>query len=456
MHDTIRSWFSLALPLLLVGGLAALAWITRPLAELPAGREEVVFWHFWGGADRTVVEEIVDRFNDSQQKYFVRAVAMPGNNLDMKMFLAVSGGDPPDLVNQDDPIVADWAHRGALIPLDEIAPAEEIAELENWLLPAARQLGTYQGQLYGLCNGLDIRALYYNRRVIQERTGKAAPESLESIDQLDELADACVERENGRLTSLGYLPDPRRLWSWGVVFGGRFIDPASGQVTPHDPAIVRALEWMVSYRDKWGADTLAAFRQGDQALPGTTFPLLSGRYAIIMDGQWRVRDIPKSRSGDFGVWELPPPAGSSRQADGWVNGNLFLVPRGCRTPRGAWEFMKFWSGFGGHEAEAARTCSKGGWIPPSQQVIDQPHFQQYLQQNPLFGRFVELAAGKQVPTPVIPGARMYDREVITAAQRALYTDSPDDAASLLQATAIKVQQHVDRVRKKTRAQGGNR
>ena len=72
MHDTIRSWFSLALPLLLVGGLAALAWITRPLAELPAGREEVVFWHFWGGADRTVVEEIVDRFNDSQQKYFVR------------------------------------------------------------------------------------------------------------------------------------------------------------------------------------------------------------------------------------------------------------------------------------------------------------------------------------------------------------------------------------------------
>ena len=73
-------------------------------------REEVVFWHFWGGRDRPVVEEIVRRFNDSQAEYRVRAVAMPGANLDLKFFLSVAGGDPPDLLNQDDPIVADWAH----------------------------------------------------------------------------------------------------------------------------------------------------------------------------------------------------------------------------------------------------------------------------------------------------------------------------------------------------------
>ena len=444
MHSSIRSWFMMAVPVLLVGSLAVLAWIVRPHSELPAGREEVVFWHFWGGTDRAVVEEIVERFNTSQEQYFVRAVAMPGNNLDMKMFLAVTGGDPPDLINQDDPIVADWAHRDALMPLDEIAPADEIEQLESWLFPAARQLGSYRGRLYGLCNGLDIRALYYNRTVIGQRTGRRAPLQLESIEQLDKLAAACVLREGDKLTSLGYLPDPRRLWAWGVVFGGRFIN-SEGEVTPDDPAIVRALEWMTRYRDKWGADTLAAFRQGDQSLPGKTFPLLAGRYAIVMDGQWRVRDIPADRSGEFGVWQLPAPAGRERGADGWVNGNLFLVPRGCRSPRGAWEFMKFWSGFGGHEAEAARTCSQGGWIPPSQQVVDQPRFQQYLRQNPLFARFVELAAGEQVPTPVIPAARMYYREVNRAAERALYTDNPGNAASLLEEAAEKVRRQMERV-----------
>ena len=34
----------------------------NPLAD---GREEVVFWHFWGGADRDVVEDVVRRFNES-------------------------------------------------------------------------------------------------------------------------------------------------------------------------------------------------------------------------------------------------------------------------------------------------------------------------------------------------------------------------------------------------------
>ena len=88
---------------------------------VPAGREEVVFWHFWGGADRPIVEEIVERFNDSQDRYWVRAIAMPGSNLDLKFFLSVAGGDPPDLLNQDDPIVADWGHRGVLTPFRRVS-----------------------------------------------------------------------------------------------------------------------------------------------------------------------------------------------------------------------------------------------------------------------------------------------------------------------------------------------
>ncbi len=84
---------------------------TAAREEPPAGRAEVVFWHFWGGADKAVVDGIVDRFNSSQRSHFVRAVALPGNNLDLKLFLSITGGDPPDLVNQDDPILGDWAAR---------------------------------------------------------------------------------------------------------------------------------------------------------------------------------------------------------------------------------------------------------------------------------------------------------------------------------------------------------
>ena len=74
--------------------------------QVPAGRSEVVFWHFWGGKDRPVVETIVERFNAAQDEFFVRPVAMPGNNLDLKFFLSVPSGKPPDVLNQHNPIVA--------------------------------------------------------------------------------------------------------------------------------------------------------------------------------------------------------------------------------------------------------------------------------------------------------------------------------------------------------------
>jgi multiple sugar transport system substrate-binding protein len=154
---------------------------------------------------------------------------------------------------------------------------------------------------------------------------------------------------------------------------------------------------------------------------------------MIMDGQWRVAEIAAvqaaarrrgEREPRYGVVPLPSPPGGRENA-GWVNGNFFIVPRGATNPRGAWAFMKFWSGFGGHEAEAARACAAGGWIPASQRVVEHPAFQDHLQRYPMFGTFVALAASpNQVPTPAIVGAQFLQDEVIRAAEDAMYKLAP--------------------------------
>ena len=74
---------------LLLTALLAMSGCAQPVAEeVGAGeqdaRSEVLFWHFWGGEDGKVVDEVVRRFNDSQEQYRVRAVSMPGNNLSPK------------------------------------------------------------------------------------------------------------------------------------------------------------------------------------------------------------------------------------------------------------------------------------------------------------------------------------------------------------------------------------
>ena len=314
VYQRIRQFVVLGLAVFALGVLALP--LFRPRASaVPAGRSQVAFWHFWGGADRDVVEEVVRGFNASQSKYWVRAIAVPGNNFDAKLFLSIAGGAPPDLVNQDDPVIADWYGRGAVQAIEDVLSPLQAAELRAYLLPAARRLAEVDGRLVAVPNGLDLRMLYFNQSEL-ERRGLTVPRTLE---QFDAVVDAITPPGSDLQTvsTVAFLPDARRLWTWGYVFGGSFYDEATGRVTLETPPIVAALTWMIDRCRGFGPDGLAAFRRGDQSLPGKTFPLLPtddaatvGRYVFVLDGQWRVRHRglstrpPRPRDFAGGIWRL--------------------------------------------------------------------------------------------------------------------------------------------------------
>ena len=65
----------------------------------------------------------------------------------------------------DVPVVTD-VHEDT--PLDEVASPREVEQLASRLVPAAVRLGSYRGRMYGLCNGLDVRALYYNKTLLDQ------------------------------------------------------------------------------------------------------------------------------------------------------------------------------------------------------------------------------------------------------------------------------------------------
>ncbi len=210
---------------------------------------------------------------------------------------------------------------------------------------------------------------------------------------------------------------------------------------------------MASFSRRYGADEVARFRKGDQALPGAAFPLLEGRYAMIMDGQWRVAEIAAvqaaaRRRGETpaALWRGPAAAARSGRSRCRLGERQFFCRAARReNPRGAWAFMKFWSGFDGHEAEAARACAAGGWIPASRHVVEHPTFQQYLDRYPMFRTFVELAGSpRQVPTPAMPGAQFFQDEVIRAAEDAMYKLAPP--AEVLAGATRRVQARLEAAR----------
>ncbi len=400
---------------LTVLALAIATWATLVVLRgdddtVPPGRERVVFWHFWGGEERAVVQDVVRRFNASQDKFWVEEVPVPGNNLDMKFFMAKAGGEFPDLLNQDDQVIAQWARRGVLTPVRELCEDDtEYDRLTDWLSPSARRIGTYDGELYAVCNALDVRCLVYRKDALD---GRPPPETIAEFD-------AIAKRDSGDPSRIPYLPDDRRLWAWGVVFGGNFHDEATGRITANDPKIVAALEWMVSYSKFHGIDDVRAFRSTNREV-GASSMIRQGRYGLMMDGQWRVPQLDEADPPlDYGVAPLPSPPGGRKNA-GWVNGNFFLVPRNATNPRGAMAFVKFWSGFDGHESEAAVTAASGGWVPASPHVVREPAFQAFLARHPRFRTFVELAESpNQFPTPAVPVQSFYYERLNRAAEEAL-------------------------------------
>ena len=431
---------------------------------VPKGRTEVVFWHFWGGDDRAVVEDVARRFNEFQDRFYVRPVAMPGNNLQAKLFLSTTGGDPPDLINQDDPVMANWANSGVIQPMSNVASEEEVKSVSQFLFPAARKLSTVDQQLFGVCNGLDVRALYFNQTAL-DRFGCEVPTTIDELDLVSR--QIAADGRDADRDFYGYLPDSRRLWAWGYVFGGEFVD-SEGNIDLTNPEVVAASEWMASYSRRYGAENIAAFRTGDQSLPGKTFPLLPiepdsnvGRYVMLMDGQWRTRDIRlfnanRRKDGgqqiEFGVAPLPTPNGG-RAGGGWVNGNVFMIPTGANNSEGAWEFIKFWIGYSQPD-QAAKTCEAGGWIPVGDTVVSNLDFQKFLEQDELFAKFVELAASpNQLPIPMVPAGPKLKRSVESASYRIM--NEPDVSA---QEVLLEVQREVQKTidQSSSRQQGGTR
>ncbi len=114
--------------------------------------------------------------------------------------------------------------------------------------------------------------------------------------------------------------------------------------------------------------------------------------------------------------------------------------------------MKFWSGFRGHAAEAARGCAAGGWIPVAQEVVNEPSFQTFLAQHPLFRPFVDLAASDhQEPRPNIVGAQLLDRTVREIAETAMYRPDAQPLAQALREANRTVRQQMETARRQIEA-----
>jgi multiple sugar transport system substrate-binding protein len=210
--------------------------------------------------------------------------------------------------------------------------------------PAVRKLLTYQGKQWAGVNTIYNLALYYNKALFLEA---GMPRPPRTVNELDEAAGRLdVRGPGGKLERVGFLPNMPGWWpySWPVNFGGRLYDAATDTAEFADAPTVAAYEWIAGYPKRVGLDASREFGNSFGRSYHTAMdPFMTGRAAMIVQGPWLASFIRLYAPAlDYGAVPVPVAAGlEDGPPRGLVEADVLMIPRGCKQPEAALEFVRY-------------------------------------------------------------------------------------------------------------------
>ena len=351
-----------------LGGLA-LGCVPR---SAPAGRNTASLWFTYGGKNREVLEELVERFNRSSARDFVSAV-FQGDYFEglAKLRTALAARVPPALSHVVGEVVPYLSDAGVLEPLDDYPGARELRFVKK-----LDQRGTWidgaERPLVALPFNRSTPIAYLNGDVFRA-AGRAAPRSWE---ELRETARALTLRSGGETSRFGFAC-PVDWWFWVALVGqagGRVVEP-NGAITLGSDAGVRALEFWQdlvlrdgSMKPPPGRD-YNAWQEVNQSF-------LAGRTAMIWSSTAFLKYL--EENAPFPVIAAPLPAGVrfSVPTGGthWVM--LKAAPRAEKEV--AWRFLTFMQA----TQQAMDWARFTGYLPVTEAAVFRLAAQGYYREHP--------------------------------------------------------------------------
>jgi multiple sugar transport system substrate-binding protein len=260
---------------------------------------------------------------------------------EQKLLTAVASDTVPDVLWLSRFETATWASRDVLMPLTDYI--ERDGYDTSIFYQSALDESTWDGQLYGIPGGMDVRALFFNLDQLAEVGIDAAAIDTSNWDQLSEYGAQLVLKDGDAYTRWGFdnkIP-ARNFWLWGNGNGGRFMNDDATEPTFNDEKNVQALEWGVGVYDAQGGfqdySGFATTWQGDEQFA-------RGQVAITLYEQWMMSGPIASVAPDLNFVVMPVRengSGAEGRMVSFAGGNSWYIPAGAPNPDAAWEYIKF-------------------------------------------------------------------------------------------------------------------
>ena len=332
--------------------------------ERSDGRLVLDYWEKWTGLEGKAMLKMVDEFNRSQDRIWVRYFST--NAIDQKTKVAIAGGNPPDIVGLWNYNVPGYADTGAIIPLSDIdCKPEHKVRLERYAT-GMRPVMQYGSKTWAVVNTGGCLALYYNKAHFRD-AGLDPERPPLTIAEMD-LANHKLTRvkPDGTVERAGFVQMEPGWWSfpWGFHFGGRIYDDSTNKTLLATAPNVAAYEWVQSYSKRFGAgdslpnaeeaknkqlnssslEQIEKFRSGFGNYDSNLNAFLAGKISMVLQGPWLANIIKAYQPGlDYGVTPFPtvPEALDAENPVGLIDTDIMVIPKGVKHPEACMEFIAF-------------------------------------------------------------------------------------------------------------------
>lgn len=341
------------------------------------GKTTIAFWNGFTGPDRAAVEELVNRYNQSQDKVTVKMEISPWDVFFQKLLPSIAAGKGPDLLAMDSAQLPQYATRGVLAPLDDYY--EDDSTESDALAQTAVDATEWDGTKYGVPMNFTTLLLYWNKDMFKE-AGLDPESPPQDWDQFEEAAKKTTKDTNGDGKPEQYglaIADHETIAMWPILLwgnGGGVVSEDGTQSMLGDPETIEAM-------DRWGTlvreDKIAPIGLGG-ADADKLFQ--SKKAAMEIVGPWMTTGF-EDAGIDFGL--AAPPAGPAGPVTLGTSVSFGVNAKTSEAKAEAGkDFIKFWNS---KESQVYWAVNSG--FPPNRTDIDDSE----IEDNPYVAAFGEHA-----------------------------------------------------------------
>lgn len=350
-----------------------------------------VWAHAGQAAERQVLEQQINRFNDSQTNTKVEVTFVPEGSYNSQVQAAALSKDLPDVLEFDGPFVYNYVWQQNLVPIDKLISNS----VRQDLLPSIIQQGTYQGRLYSV-GTFDSGLGLYARRSKLQAAGIRIPTSNQDAWTASEFNQALAKlaKNDPDRQVLDIKLNYKGEWAtYGLSpilqsAGGDLIQRSNYQTATgslNSPQSITALQSLQNW-----------IQQGyvDPNIDDAAFT--SGRVPLSWVGHWVYKDYAKAVGKDLVVLPLPNFGQGSKTAQGSWNWGITTNcrPSGCQ--KSAMQFLEFLL----QPQEVLAMANVNGAVPGTKRSIAQSNL--YKPQGALRLFADQLLTGSTIPRPQTP------------------------------------------------------